>query len=150
MKKELRKKLFRIFWILFGIGLVCAFAVYMYVFHKPARNIAKEKPAYVLSAEKLYNDFSTAEDSSFVKYGNKVIELDGKVVNISIKPSGASVALLDEMAGINCSFDSVTTVKFKNELSKIAVGDNVKLKGQCDGYDMIMGVVLTRCVLLKE
>jgi hypothetical protein len=148
MKKELRKKLWRIFWILFGIGVLCALIVVLYVFFKPHRNIAKEKPAYILSAEKIYNDFSTQEDSSNIKYNNKAIELNDKIVNISIKPNQAIITFINDM-GVNCYFDSLTTAKLKDELLKLTVGDSVKLKGQCNGYDM-MGVQLTSCVLLKD
>jgi hypothetical protein len=52
------------------------------------------------------------------------------------------------MEGITCSFDSLSMVKSSDKLRQIKAGDEVVLKGQCDGYDMIMGVVLSRCVLL--
>lgn len=144
------KKFLKIALILFIIGMVAAIGTWIYVFHKPARNIAKEKPAYVMEAQQLFSDFQKDESASYTKYGNKVIELSGKVVNVTIGSNTASVTLLDEMEGINCSFDSLTVAKTGDELSKIAVGNEIKLKGQCDGYDMIMGVVLTRCVLLKD
>lgn len=142
------KKLFKIGLILFGIGLLSGIGTYIYVFHKPHRNIAKEKPAYVLEAKELYTDFSNDETSSYEKYGNKVLQVTGKVADISINENSATIVILDEMEGINCAFDSAAFVKNHDMLMKIKAGDNVEVKGQCDGYDMIMGVVLSRCVLL--
>jgi uncharacterized membrane protein YeiB len=144
------KKLFKIGFVIIGLGLVTGTATYFYVFHKPQRNIFKEKPAYIMSAEQLYKEFSNSEDSSYLKYADKVIELTGKVTDIVLNNNDASVTFLDEISGINCSFDSITVEKLRNELETIKTGDEITLKGKCDGYDMIMGVVLTRCVLIKR
>jgi hypothetical protein len=142
------KKLVKIGLVLFGIGLLCGFAVYMYVFHKPHRNIAKEKPAYVIEAQKMYDEFASNETSSFEKYGNKVVQITGEVADIEIHQNNAMLTINDALEGVNCSFDSLSVVKNIDKLKNVSVGDKVELKGQCDGYDMIMGVVLTSCVLL--
>lgn len=142
------KKFFKIWLILFGVGVLSAIGTYIYIFHKPHRNIAKEKPAYVLNAQDLYIEFSSNENTSYEKYGNKVLQISGEVVEISVSNNSASITILDEMEGINCAFDSITMVKNHNQLIQIEEGDRIEIKGQCDGYDMIMGVVLSRCVLL--
>lgn len=142
----MKKKLFRIAIILFGIGCISAVGTYIYVFHKPHRNIEKEDAAFIIDAQMLFDEFSMDEMASYEKYGNQVLEVSGEVVEISINANNSSLVLLDQMEGVNCSFDSLGTVKYKDALAKLKVGENVKVKGQCDGYDMIMGVVLTRCV----
>lgn len=144
------KKILKICLILAITGIIAAGAIALYMIYKPHRNIAKEKPAYILEAKQLFSEFSTNEKLSNEKYINQVIQLTGNVVDVNITENTATIAILDEMEGINCSFDSATVAKSKDEISKIAVGDTIQLKGQCDGYDMIMGVVLTRCVLVKE
>lgn len=144
------KKLIRIGLILFGLGVLAAVGTYLYLFHKPHRNIAKEKPAYVLQAEELYTEFVSDEDISYKKYGDQVLQITGDVVDINILDNTASITYLDPIEGINCSFDSLTVVKTGSELSHIQTGDRVTLKGKCDGYDFIMGVVLTRCVLIEN
>ena len=145
----MKKKLIHIALVLIGVGLLSATVTYIYVFHKPHRNIAKEKPAFILDAHTLISDFSTNETGSYEKYGNQVLQVTGEVVDISVSEKGASITLLDAMEGINCSFDSVAVAKSKSVFESIDVGSNIELKGQCDGYDMIMGVVLTRCVFVK-
>ncbi len=142
------KKIVKIGLILFGVGVLSAAGTYMYVFHKPHRNVAKEKPAYVLNAEDLVIEFSSDENVSYEKYGNKVIQISGEVVDINVSSNSASLTILDEMEGISCAFDSLSMVKYHEKLVQIQKGDKVEIKGQCDGYDMIMGVVLSRCVLL--
>ena len=144
------KKLFKIGLILFGIGIFAAGGTYMYVFHKPHRNVAKEKPAYVLDAEELYTEFVTDEEISYEKYGDQVLQITGNVVEVNVLQNTASIVYLDPVDGINCSFDSLTVVKSGSELSQIQAGDRVTVKGKCDGYDFIMGVVLTRCVLIED
>ena len=144
------KKLFRIGLILAAFGILSATGVYLYVFHKPHRTIAKEAPAYVVDALTFYSEFSTDETAAYEKYGNQVVQVSGEVVDINLSDNSASLILLDEMEGIACAFDSLDVAKQKNQLEGIQIGDNVKLKGQCDGYDMIMGIVLTRCILTGE
>ena len=144
------KKIIKIGLILFLIGVVSATGTYLYLFHKPHRNIAREKPAFEMNAEDLYTEFSSDETTSYEKYGNKVLQVTGKVVEFDLNSNGASLVYVDPMEGINCEFDSTTVADTRNELSKIDVGKIVTLKGQCDGFDLIMGVVLTRCVLIES
>ena len=144
------KKLFKIGLILAAVGILSATGVYLYVFHKPHRNIAKEAPAYVVDAHTFYSEFANDETAAYEKYGNRVIQVYGEVVDISLSDNSASLVLLNEMEGIACGFDSLDVVKQKFQLQGLQIGDNVNLKGQCDGYDMIMGVVLTRCILTDE
>ena len=127
-----------------------ATGTYLYVFHKAHRNIAKEKPAYEVCAKDLYTEFSTDEKTSYDKYGNQVLQVTGRVVEFELNESGASLVYVDPFEGINCAFDSTTVTKLRSEFDVIGVGDVVTLKGQCDGFDMIMGVVLTRCVLIER
>ena len=142
-------KWLKIFLILFGIGLLSGIGTYIYVFHKPHRNIEKEKAAFVVSADEFYQEFSDDETAAYEKYGNLVVQVTGSVADISIESNQASVVLLDEMEGVTCAFDSVALVRWNDVFNQLQTGDEITLKGQCDGYDMIMGVVLSRCVLVE-
>lgn len=144
------KKLLKIGLILFLFGVVSATGTYLYVFHKPHRNVARETPAYEICAKDLYTKFSIDETASYEKYGNQVLQVTGRVVEFELNSNGASLVYVDPFEGINCAFDSTAVIKERNELKAIDVGNIVTVKGQCDGYDMIMGVVLTRCVLIES
>ena len=140
-------KLLKIFLILFGIGLLAGVGTYLYVFHKPHRNIEKEQAAYVIAASDFYQEFAMDETSAYEKYGNLVIQVTGSIADITLEEDQASIVLLDEMEGISCAFDSLALVEWGEKFAQLQIGDELTLKGQCDGFDMIMGVVLSRCVL---
>jgi hypothetical protein len=144
------KKLVKIGLILLGVGVVSAFGTYMYVFHKPHRNVAKEKPLYALDAKTLLAEFISNEESSYEKYGDKVLQVTGDVVEVTVQDNGATLVYVDPVEGVSCSFDSTAVVKMNGELVHIIPGDHVTVKGKCDGYDLIMGVVLTRCTLVDN
>ena len=144
----MKKKLLKIFLVLFGIGLFVGICTYLYVFHKPHRNIANEKPAYTLNAFQLLDEFNVSEDSSYIKYGDKVLQVDGKIEELSSSDTTLSIILSNPEKGISCSFEAEYCLKNKDRIKQLKIGTPVTLKGKCDGYDMIMGVVLTRCVLL--
>ncbi|MBA7534500.1 hypothetical protein ES705_26748 [subsurface metagenome] len=144
------KKLIKIGLLLFGIGILSATGTYLYVFHKPHRNIAKEKPSYIIDAVNFYDEFIHDEEESYLKYGDKVIQVSGEVVEFNLRDNGASLVYLNPLEGVNCSFDSTTVIRYNDKLSDIDVGDRVTVKGKCDGFDFIMGVVLTRCVLIEK
>ena len=143
-------KIVKILLILAVIGLVSGFGVYMYVFHKPERNIANEAPAFTISASDLLSQFSEKEDSCNKIYGNKTIQVSGKIVDITKKDNIVLTIILENSnSGISCNFDSAYSVENASSIGKFEMGVNIEIKGKCDGYDAIMGVVLTRCALIK-
>jgi hypothetical protein len=130
------------------VGILIGTTAILYTFFKPQKNIQKEKPAFIMESVSLHNEFTANEDSSNIKFNNQVIQVSGKVVEFSMENNGASVVFVSSIGGVTCSIDSITMVQDFSKLSKIRVGDSLLLKGRCDGYDMIMGVVLSKCVLL--
>lgn len=145
------KKIFKVLLILFVIGLVCGTGVYLYVFHKPHRNLANEKPAFELKAADLLNQYSTKEDSCNKAYGDKALQVSGKIADIAKKGEIIQTIVLENSTtGISCSFDSAYSAESSKLISKYKIGEDITLKGKCDGYDEIMGVVLTRCVLVEK
>ena len=144
-------KVVKVLLILVVIGLVCGFGVYMYVFHKPHRNIAKETPAFALTSAEILKQFSEREDSCNKVYGDKTIQITGKIADISKKDNIVLTIVLDNTTtGVSCSFDSAYSVENSAVISKFQTGNDITLKGKCDGYDAIMGVVLTRCALVEK
>ena len=83
------------------------------------------------------------------KYGDKVIQVTGKIVEIVKDSTEVSIVLNDEMEGVNCALNTKTVEENLNKINNFQVGDEISLKGKCDGFDMIMGVVLTQCYLVK-
>jgi RecJ-like exonuclease len=115
----------------------------------PHRNLADEKPSVVMTAKALFDDFSKDETAGTKKYGNKAIEVSGNVVDVKVTDKDATIVLTDASSGVTCAFDSATVVENKAAFQKIKIGDASTVRGQCDGLDMIQGVMLSRSVLVK-
>jgi len=142
-------KYLKIFLILIAFGVVVGGGAVYYIFNMPARDVENEIPAFTLDAAALYSDFSNDEDAANLKYGNMVLQVSGVVVDKTVEDYQVSITLNDEMEGINCAVDSVSYVKNKEFFDGLNPGNEITLKGKCDGFDMIMGVVLTRCFLIN-
>lgn len=144
----MNKKL-KIFLILVVIGLVVGSGGVYYVFNMPHRDVKGEEAAFNVEAAAFYTEYSNDEEASNVKFGDKVIEVTGSIVELSGDEYEITVVLNDEMEGISCALDSVAIANNKDKVEAFKVGDKVTLKGKCDGFDMIMGVVLTRCFIIE-
>lgn len=146
-----QKKLLKIAIYLFLFGLLTGIGIVIYVFNKPHRNIAKEKPAFVLTANVLIGEFEQDEQQAYQKYGDKTILVKGVIADVASTDSSLSISLQSSMNGVSCTFNLENLKKFAPEFStsEILIGDSIAVKGKCDGYDMIMGVVLTQCVVIK-
>ena len=144
------KKILRIIVILFIIGVITGTATVYYVFNKPHRNIAKEKPSFYYNATELYAEFSQDELTGNDKFGDKVIQVKGEIVEKTVQNNNMTLVLGDMLEGVTCDIDSTTYTNNIDYLNTIDVGNTITLKGKCDGLDMIMGVVLTRCLPIIE
>ena len=141
-------------WMKYGliiviVGLVVGAGTVYYVFNKPHRNILGETPAYIMPAASLFGAFSEDENASLAKYGDQVIQVKGAIANISNEGYNVTLILDDEMEGVSCTLDSLSIAENQELINNLKNGDTVELKGKCDGYDMIMGVVLTRCFMIE-
>ena len=142
-------KAFRIILIGTIVGVIIGVGGIYYIFNKPHRNIEKEKPAYTMEASDLYEEFSTNEDLGNEKFGNKVIQLSGRVAEISNDNNAVSIILNNNMQAVNCTFGTKEKGQSIEITSQIKYGEIITVKGKCDGFDMIMGVVLTKCILIQ-
>ncbi len=136
--------------ILVAIGIIVGLAMVYYVFNKPHRDIEGEKPAYKVEAQKFFAEYSKDEIAGDEKYGDKVVEVTGKIVDITKEGKDISIVLNDEMEGINCALNIETIKNNKDRIDRLKVGDTVSLKGKCDGIDMIMGIVMTQCYIVDK
>lgn len=144
------KKSVKILLYLAITGIVIGGATVYYVFNKPHRDVEGETPAFVMTAQELFDEYNENEDAGNLKFGAKVIQVNGQIVDIAKGVGEVSIVLNDEMEGVNCALDSMTIVKNKAEIDALNIGDDITLKGKCDGFDMIMGVVLTQCFIIEE
>ena len=136
---------FKIILFITGLVLVFGLGAAYYVFNKPHRNIAKEKSAFTMEASDLFEEFNMNKDLGNEKFGNQIIQVRGKVAEITIDENRMSLILNNMMEAVNCTIED----KYHDKAKNIKIGDVVEIKGKCDGFDMIMGVVLTKCILIE-
>ena len=118
-----------------------AFGFYMY--NKPHQNMSKAAAEMQLSATQLFTDYENDEATANGKYLDKIMEVSGKVKEVTTDENGMTSLTLEsgsEMFGVICQMDNLT----KHDRTDFKEGEEVKLKGICTG--VLMDVVLVRCV----
>lgn len=131
-----------IFWILVLLVIIGGM-MSLYIFHKPHRNIANEKSAYILGAHEIYKAFSENEKKANKKFLGKAIEVYGIATEL---PSKTCVVVRSEgkpEGGVQCEMDAM----HQQTTEGLTIGQKVRLRGQCDG--LLLDVVLSKGVLLK-
>lgn len=117
-----------------------------YLYNKPMADLDHIDATYTVTADELFSQFENNEAEANKKYLGKIVEVYGKVRDLSIGDSGDLNLVLasgSEMFGINCGISKQNDTQY----NKYKVGDSIKIKGECTG--MSMDVVLTRCVIVK-
>lgn len=116
-------------------GLVVGAWTVWYVFYKPHRNVASEKPAYTMTIQGLTDAFKS-DAAATAKYIDKAILLEGPVSAVE----GTHLSF----GNIICNMDSAQL----NNVKKLAVGQTVKVQGRLTTYnDLMEEILLDQCVL---
>ncbi len=117
-----------------------------YALNMSGDSVEKKDADHSLSAAVLYQEYSSNEKKSNIKYIGKTIEVSGIIAEMSEDQEGATVLMFvqpGEMEGVMCTIDK------DQNTSSLAVGQNVKIKAQCTGMLEMTGVVLNKGVLVK-
>lgn len=141
------KRLYKIVLTLFVAGLLAAGGVYWYAFMRPHKNMLKAKPAFVMDASNLFNDFSNNESTADKKYLGKVVQITGKVVDVKNENDETAVTLEDDLFGVSTYLDSTYVADNPRIVAALDTGKIVTLRGQCDG--MLNDVVISRAVIIQ-
>lgn len=139
----MRNRTFKIFFgflLLAVLGLVAS----IYYYNKPHVDVQKSEATYVLTAQNLIDEYRNNETDTDKKYSETVIQVKGKVFEISTLKGNSVITLKDEglESSIICHMlpeDNKRTLQFKK-------GDEINVKGICSGY--LMDVIMVRCTLV--
>jgi tRNA_anti-like len=133
------KKIILVFLLIAAIGGVFAYMQY----NKPHQNIEKASVDAQIEATALFDAYTKDEAAANQKYTGKIIEVTGKVKEVTKTPDGAAKVNLeaagDAMFGVSCALDA------KQVVPAFAIGQNVTMKGKCDGFNL--DVQLSTCVV---
>ena len=121
--------------------IIILVVAYLIVLNLPKASSKNKEAEFKLASVELYSEYATDESLANTKYNGKVIEVTGKILDISEDQQGATVIILDaqdDFGGVLCTLES----KPKNLPSP---GEQISIKGQCNG--LLMDVVLNKCVI---
>jgi hypothetical protein len=131
------KKILRIAVILALIGVIAAALVWKFYINKPHEDIDNAIPAYTMTTQEIWQKYNSDLKTADSLYTGKVIELTGNLSRIDKNDSLVSVIFVmaaDSMFGdktISCQMYK----KHNNEVTSLATGTKVKIKGFCSGYN---------------
>ena len=123
--------------------LIIGIFLFVIVLNLPKATTKNKAATIELDAIELLDDFIASEINANKKYIGKIIEVQGIISRIEKDKKGSSVIMLktnDKIKSILCTME--------NEPKGLAAGQQVKIKGICNGY--LLDVVLNRCNLVKS
>lgn len=135
------KKNLKIITVLVVLAIISGVAYY--TFRKSPTAVSDYKPDYIIEPATIVDEFSEDENEANQKYLDKIIQLEGTVVEIEKGEEDKTTVYLEGslMGNVSCLFSNS---ELKDE---IKVGDKAIVKGKCSGF--ILDVVLTKCALVK-
>ena len=144
------KKILKIALIFLAIGLVAAALVWKFYVNKPHDDIEKSTPAFSIATEEIWSKYNTDRKTADSLYNNQVIEVTGNLSRIDKNDSLVSVVFVmaaDSMFGdktIACQMYK----KHNDEAGALTIGEKVKIKGVCIGYDDT-DIKFNKCSIVK-
>jgi hypothetical protein len=116
-----------------------AYGVYMW--NKPARNVAHEKGIQITAAG-IFDSFTVNENRANALFLNKAIQVTGEVTEIKNNQAGETVIYLksnDPLFGVNCTF--------KENPGALTKGSTITFKGVCTGF--LSDVIINQGIIVK-
>lgn len=136
-----KKSLILVFLAVIILGL--ALAIYSY--NKPHVDVKKSEADYVLTAQNLISEYQENETETNEKYSENVIQIKGKIFEISTLKGNSVITLKDESleSSVICHMLPEENMK----ALKLKKGQDIEIKGICTGY--LLDVIMVRCTLVK-
>jgi len=145
----MQKPVKRIIAIAFVVVVIMGVGLGIYLYNKPHADISKMTPDFILDAKTLFDDFESDEVNASQKYIDKVLQVTGKLAEINRNRDGSvMLSLEDVFFGVTCSIDSSTVTIVTDKIELLQPGQQVTIKGQCDG--MLTDVKLSHCILVDN
>ena len=136
--------------ILFAFILIVVIggSIGIYMYNKPHADISKMTPNFVMEAKVLFEEFESDEEMAGQKYIDKVLQVNGTLVEVNRDSDGSVILSLEDfLFGVSCSIDSSTVASIINTIDQLNLGDQISVKGKCDG--MLTDVKLSHCILVN-
>ena len=124
------------------LGLFAAGVGY-YMYNKPVESLDKKKADITVSAEQILADYEANEEAANDKYLGKVVEVSGKVAQVTTE-EGKNKVHLETGNPISVV---ISELEEGNNAEGLQAGDQATVKGMCSGY--LSDVILVRSTVVK-
>jgi hypothetical protein len=144
------KKLFKIAILVIITGCIAAALTWKFYINKPHEDIDTATPAFMMSTQEIWKQFSDNIKSADSLYSGKVIVLSGNLSRIEKNDTLVSIIFVmaaDSLFG-NKTISCQMYQKHNGETSALLPGTPVKVKGLCSGYND-PDIKFNKCSLLK-
>lgn len=131
-------------WLPILLVLVLVVGIYGWrEYHREQESTADLKISFTKSATQIVQEFEKNEITANTLYNDKVLAINGKIVQINITDTTQQIILAGVVSsgGVVCDFES----NQRAQLKELKVGSEIKVVGVCTGY--LMDVVLVRCII---
>lgn len=114
---------------LIALGVLAAGYGY-YLYNKPVEGAVNKKADVTITATQLVSDYEADETKANAAYLGKVVEVNGKVAQVTQEEGKTKIHLESEspMSAVICEMQQ------PEGSASIKAGDEIKIKGQCTGY----------------
>jgi len=124
------------------LGLIAA-GVGFYMYNKPVESLDNKKAEVVVTADQLLTDYESNEQTANDKYLGKVVQVSGKVVEVTTE-EGKNKIHLETSNPISMV---ITELDEGNGVEGLQPGEQATVKGMCSGY--LSDVILVRSSVVK-
>jgi tRNA_anti-like len=114
-----------------------------YMYNKPVASLENKKPDVEVSAAKLITDYEADEKTANDTYLGKVVQVNGKIANITSDEGKMKIHLETE----NPISMVIAEMEDSSRTGSLKTGDEIRLKGMCSGY--LSDVILVQSSIVK-
>jgi len=127
------------------IGILITFIIVIFLgikqYNKPHIDVSKTAANYKLSTNELIKEFIIDENIADKKFANKIVEINGTILEISTTNGKGIVTLAGNEANVICQLNE----KENKKIMQLKKDQNIIIKGQCSGY--LMDIMLVNCII---
>lgn len=143
-----RKKIIIILASMAIFGVLSAALIFRFVINKPHVNYEKARPAYIITAQELFDSFRNDRQVAEQKYNGTVVLLNGVIDKVEVANDQVTGVFIFDQGmfgdeGIRCTM----LPAHSSTLKSISEGTEVRLKGFLAGYNET-DVILEQCSVI--
>jgi len=129
--------------ILLLVSIVLIYVVKTY--NKPHLDTKNSKTDFTITAQKFINEYLQDEISADKKYAEKLIQVKGKIYNISTLKGDGVITL--KFPGLESSIICYLLPEDNSKALTLKKGQLISIKGICKGY--LLDINMVKCVFVE-